>query len=314
MNQSGPEAYFSHFHIREILDHFVSTYVRSEQDKKEQANRSYLLKNTATDAAASNELETAPEKEEDYAAINPQLKAIVLLRKYLETYQAEEKSFKSRHPYFVFVSSVLPTEGLTLEEWSRSPASRTMMSIAQRLVDDPTVKAELYTPQRMSQQEESIFPVDSPESQKALDHFRVKKAGEIGGVLNTSAKRITIILAREWPSAVADTLAMEDVLGLPQMVVHFAHPTDEVPETGGYETNPGVIHTIQDTSRRVHAVGVEAGRFNKPRERASLLGYYASRGILVNVEVSDDAQALTPALVDIIVDKSRECRTCLDAL
>lgn len=310
MNQSGPEAYFSHFHIREILDHFVCTYVRNEQDNKERAQRSYLLKNTSTDTVEENK---SSEKEEDYSAINPQLKAIVLLRQYLETYQSEEKSFKSRHPYVVFVSSVLPTDELTLEAWKSSPATAGMQRVVDRLVEDSSVRAEVYTPKRMSSKE-SPFPIDSPESQKTLDRFRVRKAGEIGGVLNTQEKSLTILVAREWPSAVADTLAVEHVLGLPQMVVHFGHPVDDVAEEGGFERNPGVINSIQDTSRRVHAVGVEAGRFNKPRERAALLGYYSSRDVLLRVEVSEDGEPLTPELVEMVVAKCRECRTKLDAL
>lgn len=311
MNQSGPEAYFSHFHIREILDHFVCTYVRNEQEKKETAQRSYLLKNTSTDADGEQNQEE--EVEEDYAAINPQLKAIVLLRRYLETYQLEERSFKSRHPYFVFLSSVLPTEEMTFEAWSASPATAAMMKLVERLSGDESVKAEVYVPKRMSQRD-SAFPVDSPESQKTLDRFRVQKAGEIGGVLDTKEKSITIIVAREWPSAVADTLAVEHVLGLPQLVVHFAHPSDEVEETVGFEKHPGEINSIQDTSRRVHAVGVEAGRFNKPRERSALLGYYSSLQLLLQVEVDNNGQLLTPELEEIILRKNRECRKQLDAL
>lgn len=309
MNQSGPEAYFSHFHIREILDHFVSTYVQREETIKETANRAYLLKNISTDA---ENVDTSGDKdeEEDYAAIHPQLKAIVRLRKYLETYQSEERAFKKRHPYVIFVSSELNLG----ETGGTSPATTAMMRMAQRLAEDTTVEAEIYTPQPMAQSDISGFSVDSPESRKLMDHFRVKKAGEIGGILNQKEKSITIFLVREWPRAVADTLAVEDVLGRPQFVIHFSHPQDQLEEDGGFECNPGDVRTIQDISRRVHTVAVEAGHFNPPRERAALLGYYAGTKSLFTVEVDDSGEPLTPALVDLLLQRIRECHEGLKSI
>lgn len=319
MNQTGSEAYFSHFHIRDILDRFVCTYVRHEQDKREQANRSYLLKNIATDSGEGGEGQdassTKEETKEDLTAIHPRLKAIVLLRKYLETYQIEERLFLDQHPYVVFISSVLPTKGLSYEEWLLSPASKAMVELAKRMSDDPSVAAELYTPTTVgSEPVQTSLPLDSPEQQKMLDLFRIKKAGEIGGVLHTKDKSFTIILAREWPCAMADVVAMRDVLGLPRLVVYFHHPDDDVPEMGGFEENPGDIQSIQDISRRVHAVGVEAALINPPRARAAMLGYYTAREVLYKVEVSDEGDCMTPEMINIIMEKSRACRAELDSL
>lgn len=320
MNQTGSEAYFSHFHIREILDHFVCTYVRHEQDKRERANRSYLLKNLATDSTEGGEeqaelTEQENRDDENVMAIHPRLKVIVLLRKYLETYQVEEKLFLNQHPYVVFISSVLPTKGLSYEEWLLSPSSRAMVELARRMSEDPSVAAELYTPTTVgTEQVQTSLPLDSPEQQKMLDLFRIKKAGEIGGVLHTKEKSFTIILAREWPCAMGDAVAMRDVLGLPRLVVYFHHPEDDVPETGGFEESPGSIQSIQDISRRVHAVGVEAALSNPPRARAALLGYYKAREVLYNVEVSDEGSCMTPDMINIIMEKSRACRCELDSL
>lgn len=319
MNQSIPEAYFSHFHIREILDHFVSTYVREEQNRREEANRSYLLKNTGTDGAgpegdqSSADVAVAKEVEDEAMLANPQLKAIVLLRQYLENYQREEKEFKGRHPYVIFVSSVLPVEPFDEAAWRSSPASKAMVELATRLSQDAGVSAEVLAP-RVSTAESSLFPIDSPERQKILDHERVKKAGEIGGLLNAREKSITIILASEWPMAVADVLALGDVMGQPQLVLHFSHPEDEVQESGGFERNPGEVHSIQDTTHRIHAVSLEAGRFNKPRERSAFLQYFASRGLLVTLEVDDNGAPLTQGVVDLVQKRFTDCRARLDQM
>lgn len=335
MSKSGVESYFRHYHLQDLLDHFVGTFIEAEQNQREIAARAYLLKNTMTtdvnvedqsssrgekDAVAATDASGSASEEFHY----PQQKAIRALREFLEAHARGHEEWRAGKKYVVLIPSAVPCRTAALGDRPHSrhvghPTDAASLEItracAKLLQDEHQMSAvempclslsrthqhhgsivgstgggtQMPTPRGLADIMLAQEDLDEGDVQKLLDAFRLVTAEQVRERLQQSPNGTAVIVASQWPRAVADALVMEHLLGQPQGVFCI-NPT----------VSPAALGTIpsedeepeEDLACVIAGERREAGFVNAKRERLALLAYYRAVGILQELTLPAGEEAI----------------------